>query len=77
MTRCRCIEEFEIPKVDGDGFETGQHALVEADSLWILDEKTNYIGGQNHLECEDFLTGGLSWIEIDDETMERYFEVEE
>ena len=50
MTRCRCIEEFEIPKVDGDGFETGQHALVEADSLWILDEKTNYIGGQNHLE---------------------------
>lgn len=55
MTRCRCIEEFEIPKVDGDGFETGQHALVEADSLWILDEKTNYIGGQNHLECEDFL----------------------
>ena len=47
MTRYRCIKEFEIPKVDDNGFETGEYWFVEADSVWVLDEKTNYIGGQN------------------------------
>ena len=75
MTKYRCIEEFEIPKVDNNGFETGQYLFVEVDSVWVLDEDTNYIGGQNHLECDDFPMGNLSWIEISDKALERYFEV--
>ena len=76
MTRYRCIKEFGIPKVDDNGFETGEYLFVEADSVWVLDEKTNYIGGQNHLERDDLLSEGPSWIEIGDKTLERYFEVE-
>lgn len=75
MTRCRCIEAFEVQKVDENGFETGEYWFVEADSVWVLDEKTNYIGGQNHLERDDFPTGNLLWIEISDKELERYFEV--
>lgn len=76
MTRYRCIEEFVAHKVDGNGSETGECYLVEADSLWVLDEKTNYGCGQNHLECDDLLSECPSWIEISDEALERYFEVE-
>ena len=76
MKKYRCIEEFEIPKVDNNGSETGQYLFVEVDSVWVLDEDTNYIGGQNRLECDDFPTGNLLWIEISDEALGRYFEVE-
>lgn len=76
MTRYRCIEEFVAHEVDGNGSETGECYLVEADSLWVLDEKTNYGSGQNHLECDDLLSECPSWIEISDEALERYFEVE-
>ena len=75
MTRYRCIKEFEILKVDDNGFETGEYLFVEVDSVWVLDEDTNYIGGQNHLECDDLLSEGPSWIEISDEALERYFGV--
>ena len=75
MTRYRCIKEFEIPKVGDNGFETGRYLFVEVDSVWVLDEDTNYIGGQNHLERDDLLNEGPSWIEIGDKTLERYFEV--
>ena len=76
MTRCRCIEGFEVQKVDENGFDTGECYFVEADSLWVLDEKTNYGSGQNHLECDDLLSECPSWIEISDEALERYVEVE-
>lgn len=73
MTRYRCIEEFGIPMVEENGFETGENCFVEEGSTWRLDEETNYIGGQNHLESD----GELRWIEISDETLERCFEEEE
>lgn len=50
MTRCRCIEEFEVQKVDENGFDTGECYFVEADSLWNLDRGAYCIYGQNRLE---------------------------
>ena len=64
MTKHRCIEEFRVPKVDKNGFDTGESYLVEADSLWILEEGISYIGGQNHLENDDILGMSPSRIEF-------------
>lgn len=75
MTRYRCIEEFVAHKVDGNGSETGECYLVEADSLWNLDRGAYCIYGQNRLENDDILGMSPSWIEISDEALERYFEV--
>ena len=75
MIKYRCIEEFEIPKVDNNGFETGQYFFVEVDSVWSLDRGAYCIYGQNRLENNDILGESPSWIEISDETLERYFEV--
>ena len=75
MTRCRCIEGFEVQKVDENGFDTGECYFVEADSLWNLDRGAYCIYGQNRLENDDILGESPSWIEISDKELERYFEV--
>ncbi len=76
MKKYRCIEEFEVQKVDENGFDTGEWYFVEVDSLWNLDRGAYCIYGQNRLENDAILGESPSWIEISDEALERYFEVE-
>lgn len=76
MNIYRCIEEFKVPKVGDDGFDTGEYYFVEVDSLWILEEGISYVGGRNHLKSDDILGASPSWIEISDETLAQCFEEE-
>ena len=70
MKKYRCIKEIVLNVVDGDGFETGDYETVPVGSIWELDNDINC--GENHLESIDLSTH-LSWIEIDDEDLKRYF----
>lgn len=73
MTRYRCIKEFEIAEVNKNGIGTGSYFRVEVDSLRSLKKRSNCIGGQNHLKCEDLLMESR-WIAISDEALARFFE---
>ena len=71
----RCKESFMITVCDGDGFMTEEEMQIDAGSLWN-DEGDEYrlCGGEYRLENED---GNYSWIEIDREYLEKYFEAAE
>lgn len=53
MKKYRCIKALVLDTVDGDGFETGDYEMVSVGSVWRLNNRLNYMGGENHLESED------------------------
>ena len=64
------IEPLELDKYDDNGFSTDETMDVEKGSLWELnDDGGNIIGAEHHLDSCD----GRSWIEIDSESLKRYF----
>lgn len=69
MKKYRCIKALVLDTVDGDGFETGDYEMVSVGSVWRLNNRLNYMGGENHLEDED-----LFWIELSDKDLKEHFE---
>ena len=69
----KCIKEMCMQKYDEDGFWTNEEGHVPAGSEWCIDETTNILDGEVHLECingcDDF-----GWIEISNENLKENFE---
>lgn len=65
----RCIKNFNIEIYDDDWDPTGEYTVVYSGTIWELDENTNNISGEVHLDNEN-----LEWIEISRDTLEEYFE---
>lgn len=65
----RCINEFYIEIYDEGWMPTGEYRTIPADTVWELDESTNNIGGDVHLDNDD-----EGWIEISRDTLEECFE---
>ena len=69
----RCIKGFSLERCDDDGFTIEEeYETVEQGSVWHMsdDEDYRFLGGEIRLESDD-----LSWIEIDKERLEEYFEI--
>ena len=66
----KCIENFTVPRVDGDGFETSKDFHVKRGTIWNLPEDENYrlVGGDVRLENDD-----MGWIEISDYRFQNHF----
>lgn len=64
-----CIEEFELQKCDEDGFSVENESItIEKFTTWVkLDSRVN--DGVHTLTRYE----NNSWIEIDIDTLERYF----
>lgn len=65
----RCINEFYIEIYDEGWMPTGEYRTISAGTVWELDESTNNIGGDVHLDNDD-----EGWIEISREKLEECFE---
>lgn len=66
----KCVNSFTVDNCDGDGFLKDGYVEINRGSIWELDEKTNIIGGEVHLENP----GTMEWLEIPVEDLEVYFE---
>ncbi|MEQ3307269.1 hypothetical protein AAA294_07210 [Fusobacterium varium] len=67
-----CIEEFEIPFCDEDGWTTERFSTVKKGSQWNLDTENTYTltGAELRLENNN---DELDWIELSNETLENCF----
>ena len=64
----RCIKDFLLDECDADGFSIeNEDMIVKAESIWEMEEYPNDIvlNRVDKHEC----------IEIDEETLEHYFEI--
>lgn len=65
----KCINQLVVEKCDGDGGFTEEFLKVEiGDTFERSNEKTRFIDGEIRLDNE------YSWLEIDKETLDYYFE---
>ena len=65
----KCINEFYIEIYDEEWNPTGEYRTIPAGTVWELDEYTNNIGGEVHLDNDD-----EGWIEISRDTFKECFE---
>lgn len=65
----RCMHPFNIELYDEAYMPTGGYKPIPEGTIWELDEFTNNIGGEVHLENEE-----LGWIEISQSKLNNYFE---
>ena len=65
----KCANEFYIEIYDETWMPTGEYKTIPAGTIWELDESTNNIGGEVHLDNDD-----EGWIEISRDTFEECFE---
>jgi len=64
----KCINTFSVPMFDDDGNETEGEMIIEADSVWKLNNN-NYIDGENHLDNEE----SGEWLEISNKSLQQNF----
>ena len=67
----KCINEFYVEIYDEEWMPTGEYGTIHTGTVWELDEYTNNIGGEVHLDNDDG-----EWIEISREILEECFEEE-
>ena len=68
----RCKEGFMVNVCDGDGFSTDEEIMIKEGSTWVDEGGEHRLcGGEYRLDNED---GEYSWIEIDKETLDKFFE---
>lgn len=67
----RCTQDFTLPKYDEDYCEEIGECVVPKDSLWCEDD-SNILGADIHLECIDGCDD-FGWIEISNDTFDRFF----
>lgn len=74
----KCIKEMCLPKCDGDGFEIpNEFGFVTVGSIWERDDRTNFIGGDVHLNTLND-DSDFGWIEIAIEYLkENFVQIEE
>ncbi len=65
----KCINEFYIEIYDEEWMPTEKYRTIPVGTIWELDEYTNNIGGDIHLDNDD-----EGWIEISRDTFEECFE---
>ena len=49
----RCINEFYIEIYDEGWMPTGEYRTIPVGTVWDVDESTNNIGGEVHLDNDD------------------------
>lgn len=68
-----CINDFCVEKYDENGFPTEKYITIKKGTKWELNNHTDLIGGENHLDKID----GTEWIEISNDTLRYYFKESE
>jgi hypothetical protein len=71
----KCIKEMLIEKVDGDGFFLEKYGRVKIGSIWEINNSSNIIGGEIHLENCNENGCGFGWIEICKDSLKEYFKL--
>lgn len=67
-TKYKCIQEFEVPRFDDDCGSTDDIMVVCEGTFWEIDDGYKLIGGEVRL-----ISDNLSWLEINKETLDKYF----
>ncbi len=68
-----CTKEICLPKCDGDGFEIpNEYGFVKVGSIWERDDRSNFIGGDVHLDSMDD-DSDFGWIEMSFEKLKENF----
>ena len=76
----KCIYPLCLPKFDDDGFDTDKYGSISIGSIWKINNETNIIGGEVHLDKISEQTNNktneqdcFTWIEISKETLSKAF----
>lgn len=72
----RCINSFELPLVDDDGYSTEENSLVDCNTLWELEENAYTLTGAE-IRLISLDEAGFDWIEISKDRLKSNFEIEE
>lgn len=68
----KCVERFNIPRVDDDWNHTEEEIRIEKDSVWCLEErKTPRIADASGISL---INEEGAWIEIYPEDLKNFFE---
>lgn len=68
-----CIKELQVPWCDGDGFLIeNEYKFVQIGSEWYVDDGSNIVGGDVHLEATDW-NGEIGWVEVSTDTLNEHF----
>ncbi len=69
----KCAKEICLPKCDDNGLEIlNEYGIVKVGSIWERDDRTNFIGGDVHLDSMDD-DSDFGWIEISFEHLKENF----
>ena len=67
----KCIESFYINEYDEDGFDINkQYPIYEGEIFRTWEDDFRILGNTNSIR----LTNNRSWLEIDESTLNRYFQ---
>ena len=74
MKKYKCIKEFMIDVVDGDGaIIENEYNFIAKDSLWELDDSSFRVC-DGDIRLLAFENDRYSWLEIPYEDLEKHFE---
>ena len=73
----RCINSFELPLVDDDGYSTEENSPVGCNTLWKLEEESAYTLTGAEIRLISLDKAGFDWIEISKDRLKSNFEIEE
>lgn len=68
-----CTKEICLPKCDDNGFEIpNEYGIVKVGSILERDDRTNFIGGDVHLDSMDD-DSDFGWVEMSFEELKENF----
>lgn len=76
MRKYECIEPLELEGFDEEGQSTGEAMILELGTGWHIDEDSSYnlIASNNAIRLIEISDSGYGrWIEIQEDTLEKYF----
>ena len=73
----RCINSFELPLVDDDGYPMKENNPVVCNTLWELEEESAYTLTGAEIRLISLDEASFSWIEISKDRLKSNFEIVE
>lgn len=76
MKKYKCKETFYLDRYDDNGFVMDKKIAVAKGSVWEEDAESEYrfLGNENTVRLERIGTKQYRWIEVEQETIDEYFE---
>lgn len=76
MKKYKCKETFHLDKYDDNGFVMDKQMAVVKDSVWKEDTESqyNFTGNDNAIRLNRIAKKIHQWIEVEQGTIDEYFE---